>query len=145
MRQARVIIRGHSLPGRTCGHYTDVQVALQVGKAHVGLVAADAPEATWETTIQVGDDGVVRGPAVHGPRGQRFFYLAWVGRLDGAEPAMFRRAKLLWAGVSPEVAAAAVERGELRASLGLTDRCGMPLCAAIRPPVVAWSAAPGPS
>lgn len=138
MRRVRVVLRGHALPGRACGAYTDVSVGLQVGKAHDGMVSADAPEATWETVVDVGEDGAVRGPAVHGPRGQRFFYLVWVGRLDGAEPAMFRRAKLMWDGVSAEVLAAAVERGELRARLGLTDRCGMPVCAAVRPPGISW-------
>ncbi|MES2641365.1 MAG: DUF5990 family protein [Myxococcota bacterium] len=113
-------------------------MGLQVGKAHVGLVPADAPDATWEAVIEVGEGGVVRGPAVHGPREQRFFYLVWVGRLDGAEPAMFRRAKLVWEGVSAEVLAAALESGELRASLGLTDTCGMPVCASVRPPGIVW-------
>jgi hypothetical protein len=139
MRRVRVVIRGLTLPGRACGAYTDVHVGLQVGKAHIGMVPADLPDATWETVIDVGEGGVVRGPAVHGPREQRFFYLVWVGRLDGAEPAMFRRAKLVWEGVSVQVLAAAVDSGELHARLALTDKRGMPVCASVRPPAIVWT------
>ena len=53
MRRLRVVLRGQGLPGRACGAYTDVQVGIQVGKAHVGMVAADAEEATWESVIDV--------------------------------------------------------------------------------------------
>lgn len=42
-----------------------------------------------------------------------------------------------------EVLDAAVDSGLLVARLGLTDRCGQPLCAAVRPPLVNWSAPVG--
>jgi hypothetical protein len=59
--------------------------------------------------------------------------------------AKFRRAKLFLDGVDPETAAAAVESGFLVARLGLTDAKGNPLCAGVRPPLVAWSAGSGGS
>jgi hypothetical protein len=56
---------------------------------------------------------------------------------------MFRRAKLFFDAIGPDVLAAAVERGLLPAGLGLTDAYGRPLCAAVRPPLVEWSAPTG--
>jgi hypothetical protein len=82
----------------------------------------------------------LRGPAVHGRRGERFLYLTWgdVGP-DGAF-AMFRRAKLMVADIEPRLLAdaAAAEEGGLRADLGLTDERGGPLCARVRPPTITW-------
>ena len=46
----------------------------------VELVRGDADSARWEVDVRaVGADGgvVLRGPAVHGKRGERFFYLTW--------------------------------------------------------------------
>jgi hypothetical protein len=80
-----------------------------------------------------GDD--VTGPYVEGRPGGRFVYLSWTQ--DGT---MFRRAKLMLDGVPAEVLAAADRDGTLVARLGLTDARGGPLCAAVRPPVVRWSA-----
>ncbi|MFN7146546.1 MAG: DUF5990 family protein [Myxococcota bacterium] len=140
-REVSVTFLGTELPGRACGPYSDIHVALQVGRAHVGLVPGDAPSATWETTIRLSRDDhwEMRGPAVQGPRGARFFYLAWVGRAAGGEaPAMFRRAKLMVEHVPEDVLAAAWEGGALVARLGLTDASGMPRCARVIPPVVRW-------
>jgi len=53
---------------------------------------------------------------------------------------MFRRAKLLFDAIGPDILEAAADRGMLLARLRLTDACGHPLCAAVRPPLVEWSA-----
>jgi hypothetical protein len=53
---------------------------------------------------------------------------------------MFRRAKLMFDAVDPEVLRAAGRSGRLVARLGLRDGRGQPLCAAVRPPGVQWSA-----
>ncbi|MFJ3217431.1 DUF5990 family protein [Kitasatospora sp. NPDC086801] len=79
------------------------------------------------------------GRYVQGGPGGRFVYLNWVTR-DGDGWALLRRAKLLLAAVEREVVGAAVESGVLVARLGLTDAEGHPLCAAVRPPAVTWSA-----
>jgi hypothetical protein len=55
---------------------------------------------------------------------------------------MFRRAKLWLDAIDPATLAAARRYGSLIASLNLTDMKGHPLCAAIRPPLIRWSAAP---
>ncbi|WP_394833571.1 DUF5990 family protein [Pendulispora rubella] len=138
-------IVGRNLPGRDCGPHTGVRVALQVGKAHVGEVDADAPEVSWTTeiTITSGTSGVepdVRGPAVHGKRGERFLYLAWLERTAAGTHAMFRRAKLQLDGIPHDVLDACVKSGALRAELGLTACDGLPVCASVRPPRIAWTA-----
>jgi hypothetical protein len=58
---------------------------------------------------------------------------------------MFRRAKLQLDAVPSAILGNAVERGLLVGRLGLTDTKGDPLCAAVRPPMIDWSAAPGMS
>jgi hypothetical protein len=138
----RVRILGVQPPGTTCGPYSGVRVGLQVRKDVVGIADADR-DAAWDTTITVGRDerGLRwRGPAVHGPRGERFFYLVWLGRLDGAPEAMFRRAKLQLDGIPEAVLAEALATGALTATVPLTDGRGMPRCASVRPPSIVWTA-----
>ena len=142
----RIVIEGHDLPGAEFVSdgvaLHNVHVAVQVGKEPLGLVRADADTARWDVDVR----GVVdargsdlRGPAVHGKRGERFLYVTWgdVGA-DGSF-VMFRRAKLMFGDVEPEMLATAIgDDGVLLASLSLTDRCGGPRCARVRPPAIRW-------
>lgn len=143
-RAIRVRILGRSLPGRTCGPYIDVTVGL-AGKPAcdpTDRVSADARGASWETRIEVrGKDSVpvFRGPAVNGPARERFLYLTWVGRMNGAAPAMFRRSKLRLDAVPAEVLAESLRSGVLVGRLELTSADGMPVCASVRPPAITWS------
>jgi len=130
----RLVIEGHTLPGRTCGSYDDIHVGVQVRKDPAELVAGDASSAHWEVPIDV-VDGDFRGPAVHGRRGERFVYLTW-GELRDGSFTMFRRAKLMLADVPDPAAETVIAR------VSLTDARGMPTCARLRPPGLAW---PGPS
>ena len=146
----RVRIEGHDLPGRACAPsdapegYADVHVGVQRGRDPVELVPGDAPSAAWEfeLTTRPGTDGSidVGGPFAQGRRGDRFVYLTW-GTVDNEGAfTMFRRAKLHMADVDPGVLArAAAGEGRLVARLGLTDACGNPVCARVRPPAVTWS------
>lgn len=143
-RSIRVRILARDLPGRSCGPYSDVAVGFvsTAGQHPETMVPADAPAAEWETTIEVRDKSGVaafRGPAVHGPAHERFFYLAWIGREGRAAPAMFRRAKLRLDAIPPDVLSDGARTGRLVARLGLTAEDGMPLCASVKPPVIAWS------
>ena len=122
-----VRIRGHRLPGLTCGPYANVHVGLQVGREPTGLVPADAATAGWDTEVEV-RDGDFRGPAVQGRRGGRFLYLTW-GTVAGDAFTMFRRAKLVLADLPAGADAVTVE-------VDLTDEHGMPRCARLRPPAV---------
>jgi hypothetical protein len=70
----------------------------------LGLVRADAEVVSWmlDCTTTVTPDGVdVKGPYVQGRPGARFIYLSWVTVDHGAEPTLFRRAKLWLDGVPP--------------------------------------------
>ena len=139
----RLRIEGHHLPGRRCGPYDDVHVALQVGRDPVGVVAGDAESAVWETELALvlrrGDAPDVRGPAVHGRRGERFAYLTWGSTTSGGFE-MFRRAKLMLTEV-PALASdpAGASVVDLTATVDLTDEDGMPRCARLGPPALQWS------
>jgi hypothetical protein len=144
-REVLVKIVGRRLPGRTCGPYTDVRVALaqKVGCDEGEPVPADRRQVSWETRIEVRErEGVTafRGPAVNGPPRERFLYLSWIGRKGRAAPAMFRRAKLRLDAVPASVLSKALRSGVLVGRLELTAADGMPVCASVRPPAITWSA-----
>jgi uncharacterized protein DUF5990 len=123
----RLLIRGHRLPGLTCGSYTNIHVGLQVRSGPVGLVPADAAAAEWVAEIRTGD-GDFRGPAVQGKKGERFVYLTW-GTVAGDSFSMFRRAKLMLADLPADA-------DEVTVDVDLTDEDGMPRCARLRPPAL---------
>jgi Family of unknown function (DUF5990) len=137
----RLRIEGHHLPGRRCGPYDAVHVALQVGRDPVDLVPGDAVSAAWEIDLRVvplpGDEAAdVRGPAVQGRRGERFAYLTW-GSTAGGQFEMFRRAKLMLGGVPDLVGDG--QAHAVTARVHLTGDDGMPRCARLRPPAVEWT------
>ena len=144
-----VTIEGFELPGRTCGPADaaecceNIHVGVQRLREVVELFPGDAPAASWtfDVTIVAKDEGGtdLRGPFVHGRRGDRFLYLSWGTLTDGAF-GMFRRAKLHFDDCPPEVLAAALSLGVLRCRVRLTDACGNPRCARVRAPDAVWSA-----
>jgi len=108
------------------------------------LQPGDPPAVTWNLdcpTATVNDGSLdVRAPYIQdGPR-RRFIYLSRGEVDDGGTFTMFRRAKLWLDGVEAATAHAVIAAGSLTARLGLTDAKGHPVCAAVRPPGVAWSA-----
>jgi hypothetical protein len=131
----QIVIEGRDLPGRTFASYGDVHVALQVRSVPEGAVPGDAATARWSTEVRVAD-GDLRGPAVHGRRGERFLYLTW-GSPVGDDWGMFRRAKLMLDRVDPALVAAAGD--VLVATVSLTDDRGGPRCARVDPPAIRWS------
>jgi hypothetical protein len=145
-------IEASELPGRECGQapgfpgYRNIHVGVQRRDRRdelLDLHPGDARSAVWEfevTATSAEDGWDLRGHYVQGRPGGRFVYLSW-GTVDADGVfTMFRRAKLWFDGIGPGVLAAAVKTGLLVARLGLTDACGHPLCAAVRPPVIEWSA-----
>ena len=149
----QIRIEGSDLPGRSCdpspdvpGGYDNVHVAVQRRNRReelLGLVPADASAATWtlDCTGVRSDTAVdLKGPYIQGPPRGRFIYLSW-GTVDGDQRfTLFRRAKLWLDAIPPPVLDEAVDRGLLVGRLGLTDPKGHPLCAAVRPPLIVWSA-----
>ena len=144
----RIRIEGHDLPGRRGGaqahalRLSGVHVGVQRGREVVDLVPASAASAVWEFEVAGREvDGLldVGGPWVHGRPGARFLYLSW-GTVAGEEFAMFRRAKLMFGDIPTALLRAAHEGGGMLAGgLGLTDACGEPRCARVRPPEIVWT------
>jgi len=83
----------------------------------------------------------VKGPYIQGPPAGRFIYLSWGTVADDNRFTLFRRAKLWLDAIPPAVILSALDAGLLVGRLGLTDRKGNPLCAAVRPPMIEWVAA----
>jgi hypothetical protein len=147
----KVRIVGTDLPGLACapadapGRYGNVHVAVQRGREPYEPVPGDADEAVWsfEVTTKPGPGGDgdvdIGGPFAQGRRGERFLYLTW-GAVGAHGFGMFRRAKLMLADIPPSVLArAAAGEGTLVGRIGLTDGHGLPICARVRPPHIAWT------
>jgi hypothetical protein len=127
------------LVGLDCPVLPGVTVGVQRGREVVDARPADGGAVHWavEARLAVGPD--LRGPYVHGRPGARFLYLSW--QPDPGEDGsggMFRRAKLMLDAVPAELLAP--DGTGLRGSFRLTLADGSPLCAAVRPPAIAWSA-----
>ncbi|HEY1620878.1 MAG TPA: DUF5990 family protein [Streptosporangiaceae bacterium] len=150
----QVIIVASDLPGRNCGPsggfpgYRNIHVGVQRRNRPDELLAltpGDAPAAYWAfaaTAAPAAGGTDIKGPYIQGRPGARFIYLSW-GTVDGEGTfTMFRRAKLCLDAIDPATFDAARRYGSLIAHLKLTDTKGHPLCAAIRPPLIRWSAAP---
>jgi hypothetical protein len=150
----QIRIEATDLPGRACGPspdspdgHRDIHVGVQRrGRPDelLGLVPGDRTSVTWTmdcTAVPTPAGFDIKGSYVQGPPGARFIYLSW-GTVDDPQSfTMFRRAKLMLDAVAPAVLDAAASDGVLMGRLGLTDPKGHPLCAAVRPPVIEWSAA----
>ena len=90
------------------------------------------------------EDGAIDygGPFVLGRRGERALGLVWGSLRFDDELDVFRAAKLRLEDLDPALVERAVATGgRLVCSLGLTDERGHPICAGVRPPLLAWSLA----
>lgn len=152
MVAVRIRIEGTTLPGLSCPAapgaprgYRQIVVGVQRRRSRedlLGPVSGDAPSARWtlECAVKTGPAGTdITGPHIQGGPGGRFIYLSWFGVAD-TDLELFRRAKLWLDGVAPDVMNEAVSRGLLIGRLGLSDPCGQPLCAGVRPPAIDWTA-----
>jgi Family of unknown function (DUF5990) len=151
-RSVQIRILGSDLPGRGCAAsadfpgYENIHVGVQRRQRPselLGVVPGDVSSAEWHLACEVAEAATGidwKGPYIQGRPHERFIYLSW-GTVDGDGTfTMFRRAKLWLDCIDPETVAAAFRSGTLVARLGLTDAKGNPLCAAVRPPRVEWSA-----
>ncbi|MFF1412329.1 DUF5990 family protein [Streptomyces sp. NPDC058289] len=96
--------------------------------ACVRRVPPGRPSASCRTPVEAGR---IAPKGVRGP----FVYLTWGELPAGGAFTMFRRAELML----DDLPLQAVERGAAESRLGRTDACGMPVCAAVRPPALTWS------
>jgi hypothetical protein len=135
-------IQGHHLPGRVWRtrdeYYDNIHVGIQVGREPRDLVRADAESSSWTIPIEVvprGDGLDFRGAAVQGRPGARFVYLTWGDIGEDGSFAMFRRAKLMLTDLAP----LAPDAQRVIARVDLTDECGAPRCARLKPPALTLS------
>lgn len=135
-------ILGHHLPGRVwLSHderYDNVHLGIQVGKEPRELVRGDAKTSSWTIPIEVvaREGGLdFRGTAVQGRPGSRFVYLTWGDVGEDGSFTMFRRAKLMLVDLESLVADGGDTR-QVIARVDLTDECGGPRCARLRPPAL---------
>lgn len=142
----QIRIEGSGLPG--IDWYPGGPVARQ-RNIHVGVQSragdlldphpGDEPCAAWAfQATATGTD--IKGPYIQGRPGARFIYLSWGSVDDAGTFTMFRRAKLMLDAVDPGILDTARRYGRLIARLKLTDASGGPVCAAVRPPLISWSA-----
>jgi hypothetical protein len=149
----QIRIEGREMPGSSCGPSPDAPSGyhnIHVGVQHrnrrdelLALVAGNAPSASWtlDCVAVLSATGIdLRGPYIQGPPGGRFIYLSWGTVDDNKHFTLFRRAKLWLDAVPADVMDSARKLGLLVGRLGLTDRKGNPVCAAVRPPAIEWSA-----
>jgi hypothetical protein len=151
-QSVRFTVEGHDLPGLSCGRdldgrpCDDVHVGLARRAETVDLVPGDAAEARWsfDVVVRHDEDGSLDygGPFVHGRRGERSLGLRWVRLTPEDELETFRAAKLRLSDVDAGLVEQALARSTgVVARLRLTDDQGLPRCASVRPPDVAWSLA----
>jgi Family of unknown function (DUF5990) len=146
-------VEGFDFPGRSCGPGPDfpdghhnIHVAVQGREGQrdlLGMVPADVTSVTWDLEsdlVAPPPRADLRGPHIHGPPGKRFVYITWGVVTPSDSFRMFRRAKLWLDAVPGDVMQAVRPDGILVGRLGLTDDKGWPLCAAVRPPRIHWSA-----
>jgi hypothetical protein len=134
-------IEGRDLPGMP-----GIAVAVQARdqpKELLDPVPGDAAGAEWELAVEpfTTKQGVrtLRGRHVQDGIGGRFVYLSWNEIGDDGGYRMFRRSKLMVAGIPPDVLDAGIAAGRLTARLRLTDGKGQPICARLVPPEVEWN------
>jgi sugar/nucleoside kinase (ribokinase family) len=148
----QIRLEATDLPGRACGpsperpggHQNNHVGVQRRGRPAelLGVVPGDAPSATWviDCSTATTSSGIdVKGPYIQGPPRGRFIYLNWVVIDDDNTFTMFRRAKLMFDGIPPDVLERAADLGTLIGRLALTDAGGGPICAAVRPPFIDWS------
>jgi len=136
------------LPDGQTARQRNIHVGLQSRTTQhdlLGLHPGDATSAEWTipATITSSADGTdIKGPHIQGRPGSRFIYLSWGSVDDTGTFSMFMRAKLMLDAIDRATLQGARRSGHLIARLKLTDSEGNPLCAALRPPLINWSANP---
>ena len=150
----QIRVEGHHLPGASCGPGPDypnghpnIHVAVQRRNKPaelLGLVRGDAATADLDARVHRRRDGF-RGRPRRAPT-SRAREVGGSSTSPGASSAPTRRSPCsagpssCSTAVPPDVLRSAVASGLLVGTLGLTDETGHPRCAAVRPPLIEWSA-----
>lgn len=144
-RIVRVVLACEGVPVHQfegCDGRREIRVELQTKEGHEAGTPAGKSSFRWATeiTAKTGADGSLdfAGPAVHGKRGERFFYLSWSGDKNGRRE-MFRRIKIQLRDVTPaQLARVVATSGVLLARVHAVAKDGGPACASV-PILDGWS------
>jgi len=128
---------------------SDRQSGLHLGMQHgsdvIDPVLATAGPVSFALTVEVttigdGETVDVRGPYVHGKRGDRFLYLSW-GEVDrDGRIGMAMRTKIKLQSIPPDLITRALKSDStLRGTLSLVDVAGNPVSGTIPPERIHWS------
>lgn len=126
-------IHCHHLPGTQFEERTAVRLGIQKGQEVVEDVAADVESVTFTVTLRVANNPKngqpnFLGAYAHGTPNDRFIYLSWGERKDGAWD-MFRRAKVRLRQLTGERLEQSIKTGEpIELSVAMTDAKGGPAC-----------------
>ena len=117
---------------------------MQTKDSHEAGSSAGRNAVKWRTeiTAKTAADGSIDfvGSAVHGKRGERFFYLSWSGVRNGHRE-MFRRIKIhLREVTAADLGQVAKTGGTLVARVNAVAKDGGPACASV-PILGGWSVA----
>lgn len=119
-----------------CDGRRAIRVDLQTKDGHQSGQSTGAGALSFATEILVkqgGSDDAAdfAGPAVHGKRGERFFYLSWSGEKAGRRE-MFRRIKVHLRDLSTaQLTKARRVKGTLIARVHAVAKDGGPACASV--------------
>jgi len=113
----------------------EIRVELQTKSGHEAgrPLGRNALAFTVEFTVKSSPDSVLdfAGPAVHGKRGERFFYLSWSGTKAGKRE-MFRRIKVHLRDLTGKQLTKAIgTNGVLVARIQAVAKDGGPACASV--------------
>lgn len=137
-----VRITGVDGPDRSCPGPDGIALGIQRKQDVLDPVPSSSDAIVFDAEIEVvpADGGAdFRGPYVHGPKGDRFLYLAWVTVREGE---MVARIKLKLADIDPDLIAQAIrDGGTLAVQVRLLNAQGKPASGSVRPPAVTWSLA----
>ncbi len=125
----------------------NILVTLQTKDGFALPTPAGKDALAWTTEVSVKTDAEDQpdfsGLAVHGKRGERFFYLSWSGERSGMRE-MFRRIKVHLRDVTAaQVARAHKSDGALVARVHAVAKDGGPACASV-PLVGGWNIGKAP-
>ena len=137
-------IHAHTLPGAQWDGHTALMVGLQQGSEPLYKVDAGAETALLQVEVrlvQSDSEYDFRGPAVFGPRGGRFLYLAW-GEEENGEWKLIRRTKIPLVSLLPALPQQEAAQTAYGLSLGLTGSKGDPLCASLPLHMLHWKPEP---
>lgn len=151
MTSLEIRLIGEGSRGSGTGNGGD-SAGLHIGIQHrsevIDVVPGNAPRAAFALSVDLvsTDNGGrdVRGPYVHGSRGDRFLYLSWGEVDEDGTFGMVKRMKIKLGSIEPDLIERALESGAtLQGTLPLVDEAGRPLSGTIRPDLVAWTLVSG--